>query len=272
MNPAGTMWSAAWIALPVFGLLLVGLLTDVKLPFNLPIGLVALLVGSAIGWIGGAMSVPDVTAAAKDIAFAFPHLKVDLLIDGLRDMAPLLATAIPLGVYNFTEAMTNVESAASAGDRYNLRSVLLADGGGAVVGSMLGSPFPLGRVRRPPRLEGGGRPHRLLDGHRRRHRPALLLRDVRAAGHPLPDRGDRPDPALHRPAHRRTGVPGHAAGARRGRGRRPHPQHRELGDRPDGQRPGGGGYLGGRGGRQHPGRRGRRLRRPEDARRGRDPG
>jgi AGZA family xanthine/uracil permease-like MFS transporter len=88
------------------------------------------------------MSVPDVTAAAKDIAFAFPHLKVGLLFDGLRDMAPLLATAIPLGVYNFTEAMTNVESAATAGDRYNLRSVLLADGGGAVIGSMLGSPFP----------------------------------------------------------------------------------------------------------------------------------
>ena len=142
MNPAGRMWQAAWIALPVFGLLLVGLLTDVRLPFNLPIGLVALLVGTAIGWLGGAMSVPDVKAAAEDIAFAFPHLKVDLLVDGLRDMAPLLATAIPLGVYNFTEAMTNVESAASAGDRYNLRSVLLADGGGAVVGSMLGSPFP----------------------------------------------------------------------------------------------------------------------------------
>ena len=57
-------------------------------------------------------------------------------------MSPLLATAIPLGVYNFTEAMTNVESAAAAGDNYNLRSVLLADGTGAVVGSMLGSPFP----------------------------------------------------------------------------------------------------------------------------------
>ncbi|KUL24178.1 SulP family inorganic anion transporter [Actinoplanes awajinensis] len=142
MNPAGNMWKAAWIALPVFGLLLVGLLTDVKLPFNLPIGLVALLAGTAIGWIGGVMSVPDVTAAAKDIAFAFPHLKFDLLIDGLTDMAPLLATAIPLGVYNFTEAMTNVESAATAGDRYNLRSVLLADGAGAVIGSCLGSPFP----------------------------------------------------------------------------------------------------------------------------------
>ncbi|SNY31285.1 regulator [Paractinoplanes atraurantiacus] len=142
MNPAGTMWNYAWIALPVFGLLLIGLLTDVKLPYNFPIGLAALLVGTAIGWIGGAMSVPDVTAAAKDIAFAFPHFKVDLLLDGLKDMAPLLATAIPLGVYNFTEAMTNVESAATAGDRYNLRSVLLADGAGAVIGSCLGSPFP----------------------------------------------------------------------------------------------------------------------------------
>jgi AGZA family xanthine/uracil permease-like MFS transporter len=142
MLPAGRMWDAAWIALPVFALLLIGLLTDVKLPGNIPIGLAALLLGTAIGWIGGAMSVPDVSAAARDIAFAVPDLKFDLLFSGLGDVAPLLATAIPLGVYNFTEGMTNVESAAAAGDNYNLRSVLLADGGGAVVGAALGSPFP----------------------------------------------------------------------------------------------------------------------------------
>jgi AGZA family xanthine/uracil permease-like MFS transporter len=142
MNPAGQMWRAAWIALPVFALLLIGLLTDVKLPGNFPIGLAALLLGTAIGWIGGVMSLPDVTAAAGDIAFAVPHLKFGLLLDGLSDLAPLLATAIPLGVYNFTEAMTNVESAATAGDRYNLRTVLLADGAGAIIGSALGSPFP----------------------------------------------------------------------------------------------------------------------------------
>jgi AGZA family xanthine/uracil permease-like MFS transporter len=38
--------------------------------------------------------------------------------------------------------MNNVESAAAAGDNYNLRKILLADGVGAVVGSVLGSPFP----------------------------------------------------------------------------------------------------------------------------------
>ncbi|WP_144120561.1 regulator [Catellatospora sichuanensis] len=142
MNPAGRMWDLAWVALPVFALLLIGLMTNVRLPFNFPIGLAALLLGTAIGWIGGVMSVPDVTAAAKTIAFALPDLRFGLLFDGLNEMAPLLATAIPLGVYNFTEAMTNVESAATAGDNYNLRSVLLADGIGAVIGSLLGSPFP----------------------------------------------------------------------------------------------------------------------------------
>ena len=65
-----------------------------------------------------------------------------MLAPGSREVAPLLATAIPLGIYNFTEAMNNVESASAAGDNYNLRKILLADGIGAVVGSMLGSPFP----------------------------------------------------------------------------------------------------------------------------------
>jgi AGZA family xanthine/uracil permease-like MFS transporter len=38
--------------------------------------------------------------------------------------------------------MNNVESAAAAGDDYSLRQILLADGTGAIVGALLGSPFP----------------------------------------------------------------------------------------------------------------------------------
>ena len=64
------------------------------------------------------------------------------VLTGLANIAPLLVTAIPLGIYNFTEGMNNVESASAAGDNYNLRNILLADGIGAVVGSILGSPFP----------------------------------------------------------------------------------------------------------------------------------
>jgi AGZA family xanthine/uracil permease-like MFS transporter len=142
MRPAAQMWDTLWVALPVLVIILAGFVAGVRLPFGLPVGLVALLVGTAIGWVGGFMSVPDVTAAARDIAIGVPTLQLDLLVSGLKDIGPLLATAIPLGIYNFTEGMTNVESAAAAGDSYNLRSVLLADGVGAIVGSALGSPFP----------------------------------------------------------------------------------------------------------------------------------
>ena len=83
MRPAAQIWEAAWIGLPVLGIILVGFFTNVRLPGGIPVGLAALLVGTAIGWIGGYMSVPDVSAAVKDIAFAVPDLNIDMLFDGL---------------------------------------------------------------------------------------------------------------------------------------------------------------------------------------------
>lgn len=158
MRPAAQIWEAAWIGLPVLGIILVGFFTGLKLPGNIPIGLAALLIGTAIGWIGGYMSVPDVTAAAKDISVGLPTLNISMLGHGLAGLGPLLATAVPLGVYNFLEAMSNVESASAAGDNYNLRSVLLADGTGAIIGSALGSPFPPAvYIGHPGWKEAGGR-------------------------------------------------------------------------------------------------------------------
>jgi AGZA family xanthine/uracil permease-like MFS transporter len=158
MRPAAQMWEALWIALPVLVIIIVGFMAGIKLPGGIPMGLAALLVGTAIAWAGGYMHPGDVSAAASDVSLAYPHLKIGMLWDGLLDVSPLLATAIPLGVYNFTEAMTNVESAAAAGDNYNLRAVLLADGTGAVIGSALGSPFPPAvYIGHPGWKEAGGR-------------------------------------------------------------------------------------------------------------------
>jgi AGZA family xanthine/uracil permease-like MFS transporter len=142
MRPAAQMWEAAWIALPVLALIVIGFVAGVRLPGNFPVGLAALLLGSAIAWAGGFMETAKVSDAVHDIAIGLPSLNLDLLFNGLSGISPLLATAIPLGIYNFTEAMSNVESAAAAGDSYSLRKVLLADGTGAIVGSCLGCPFP----------------------------------------------------------------------------------------------------------------------------------
>ena len=134
---------------------------------------------------------------------------------GLSEVSPLLATAIPLGIYNFTEGMSNVESAAAAGDNYNLRSILLADGTGAVVGSVLGSPFPPAvYIGHPGWKAAGGR-----TGYSMGSGVVIalfcFLRPVRAARRHPAEPGDRADPALHRPADRRAGVPGGAASGTR---------------------------------------------------------
>jgi AGZA family xanthine/uracil permease-like MFS transporter len=119
----------------------------VRLPFGVPGGLAAVIVGTVLAWIAvllgwsGYMEPTAVGESLAEFGLRLPLLSGDV-VTGLGDVWPLLATAIPLGVYNFTEAMNNVESASAAGDNYNLRHILLADGLGAVVGSALGSPFP----------------------------------------------------------------------------------------------------------------------------------
>ena len=147
MSAAFEMWNAAWIALATFMIVLLSWTAGVRLPFGIPGGLAAILVGSIIGWVSyfvfGWHGLDP-----KAVGDSFAQFGIHLprpgseVISGLSDVAPLLATAIPLGVYNFTEGMNNVESASAAGDNYNLRHILLADGAGAVIGSFLGSPFP----------------------------------------------------------------------------------------------------------------------------------
>ncbi|MBD7919426.1 gamma-glutamylcyclotransferase [Cellulomonas sp. Sa3CUA2] len=147
MSPAAQMWQAPWIAFVAFGFILVGWLGGRRMPWGAPVGLVAVIVATAIAWVAvaagwsGILEPSAVTQSLADLAVHLPLPSTDV-VAGLQDIAPLLASAIPLGIYNFTEGMTNVESAAAAGDRYSVRQVLAADGLGAVVGSFLGSPFP----------------------------------------------------------------------------------------------------------------------------------
>ncbi len=147
MRPAFQMWELPWIAFVSFAIVLIAWTANVRLPGGIPGGLAAVLVGILLGWLATAvgwsdyMKPAEVTKSFAQFGLHLPWLSADVWA-GLRDVAPLLATAIPLGIYNFTEAMNNVESAAAAGDNYNLRKVLLADGVGAIVGALLGSPFP----------------------------------------------------------------------------------------------------------------------------------
>jgi len=147
MRPAFQMWEAPWIAFVSLGIVLMAWTANVRLPGGIPGGLAAVIVGTAIAWIAAVLGWSDIVTGAQ-VSASFAQFGVHLpkptadVFSGLTNIAPLLVTAIPLGIYNFTEGMNNVESASAAGDNYNLRHILLADGIGAIVGSILGSPFP----------------------------------------------------------------------------------------------------------------------------------
>jgi len=147
MRPAFQGWQVPWLFFLSLTIVLVSWTGNIRLPFGLPGGLAAVLLGTVLAWGATGLGLTDlmhgseVVAAMQQFGIRPPIPSGDFL-KGIGDIGPLLVTAVPLGIYNFTEGMNNVESAAAAGDDYSLRQILLADGIGAIVGACLGSPFP----------------------------------------------------------------------------------------------------------------------------------
>ena len=137
-----------WIGLVCLAIVLGGWFAGVRFPWKIPAGLVAIFVGTLMAWgvtLFGWAPVMD-AAALRDsfggLGLAIPFPQLSNLIEGFKNIAPLLITAIPFGVYDFIEAMDNVESASAAGDEYSVREVLFVDGFNSILGTTLGSPFP----------------------------------------------------------------------------------------------------------------------------------
>jgi AGZA family xanthine/uracil permease-like MFS transporter len=147
MRPAFQSFQVAWLGFLSFGIILASWCARVRLPYGIPGGLMAVAVGTVLAWVVTFAGITPVMEPAQ-VGAAFAQFGLHLpvpsahFLHGLSNIGPLLVTAVPLGIYNFTEGMNNVESASAAGDDYNLRQVLLADGIGAILGSILGSPFP----------------------------------------------------------------------------------------------------------------------------------
>ena len=147
MRPAFLFFEVPWLGFFSLGIILISWMSRVRLPFGIPGGLAAVVVGTIIAWIGEFSGLehivdPSAVGAAFSAFGLHPPIPSGHFLTGLQGIGPLLVTAIPLGIYNFTEGMNNVESASAAGDSYDLRKILLADGIGAMLGAVLGSPFP----------------------------------------------------------------------------------------------------------------------------------
>lgn len=142
LNPAFSIFALPYIGLVSLAIVLLGFIGKVKMPFNIPTGLVAILVAVVLGWTTGVMKLDVLLASFDGLAFSFPVPSFMRWFDGFASAAPFLIAAIPLGIYNFIETIDNCESAAAAGDEYNTQEALVADGVTTILGSFFGSPFP----------------------------------------------------------------------------------------------------------------------------------
>ena len=238
MRPAFQGWEVPWLFFLSLAIVLISWTGNVRLPGGIPGGLAAVAVGTVLAWAATALHLTElmqgdaVVTALHQFGLRPPIPSGDF-VKGLGDIGPLLVTAVPLGIYNFTEGMNNVESAAAAGDDYNLRQILLADGIGAVVGACLGSPFPPAvYIGHPGWKAVGGR-----IGDRWGHRARLLPRLDRSVIGGDPAGVDPADPAVHRPCYRRAIVSGDAGAACACSRAGAAAEHRCLGSDPGRRRP-----------------------------------
>ena len=115
--------------------------SKIRFPWDLPGGLVAVLLGTALWWIIVGHYASPLTVdwgvylpqpAFSDIFIVFKEGYVALY----------LSIIIPMGIFNVIGSLQNIESAEAGGDRYPTRPSLLVNGIGTLIGAGLGSCFP----------------------------------------------------------------------------------------------------------------------------------
>jgi AGZA family xanthine/uracil permease-like MFS transporter len=125
-------------------LILIGYAGRVRWPWGLPTGLIAIVIGTVAAWILRAVHLAPMPPPVEG------HLGLHLPTPIIGQVFALLgnplvwnyaAIFIPMAVLNVVGSIQNLESAAAAGDPFDTRSSLLANGISAVVGVFLGNPF-----------------------------------------------------------------------------------------------------------------------------------
>jgi len=142
MKPALDIWGNPLVGLLPMAIILASYLGGLRLPWGVPAGFVAIVIGMGLGWITGYLDWAKVLVAANGIGLYPPVPTLGAAWNGLSSTLPYLAIIVPTAVMTFVGTLQCVESAAAAGDSYPYKPVMIADGIGTLLGGLFGSCFP----------------------------------------------------------------------------------------------------------------------------------
>jgi adenine/guanine/hypoxanthine permease len=143
MGPAGNVFGTPIVGLTSLAILIVGWLANKKLPFNIPVGLFAIIIGTILAWSIGFMDIVALQESFTNVGVSLPIPIVGSLLQGFKFLTPFLPAAIPLGIYDFLESLDNIESAHADGEPYNTLEAMLVPALLTIGTSFLGNPFPM---------------------------------------------------------------------------------------------------------------------------------
>lgn len=127
-----------YVGFPALAIILWAYLARGKMPFNLPGGLVVLIVGAIIALALG-QTVIDFSGVRA--FYPFPWV-FQLSAQSFAQIFGYLGVVIPIAIINYAITMDNVESATAVGDNYPIKECLIVDGLASIVGGIFGSPYP----------------------------------------------------------------------------------------------------------------------------------
>ncbi len=115
-------------------------------PGGLPGGLVAVLTGVGLAWGLRVLGMPVFDPPAERYEFGL-HLPTPVPSDLFALLTSgrgwqYLAVIFPMGLFNVIGSLQNLESAEAAGDHYETKPSLLANGVGTLIAAFFGSAFP----------------------------------------------------------------------------------------------------------------------------------
>jgi AGZA family xanthine/uracil permease-like MFS transporter len=134
------------IAVAPMLLIVVAYASGLRMPFGIPAGFAAILLGTAIAWIARWIGIPLFTPSTDPIALGLhlpaPDISGFLDFIGKQNGWQYFSVILPMALFNIIGSLQNLESAEAAGDRYETRPSLVVNGLGSIVAGLFGSAFP----------------------------------------------------------------------------------------------------------------------------------